>query len=290
MFRKNTTMKTKLALTLAGFGLLWLTPMQTTAQEHPDHPQATEKQPAENLPSGESILKKSIKASGGAKTLKKHKWMTITGTFSVPSQGMTGDLTIYRAAPSMLLMHMEIAGIGEVKQGYNGKVGWAVDPMRGAMTVEGKQLEDVQREADFFAALNYKKHFKEIETVQITDFNEIECYEIKFTTPMDQVMTQYYAVDTSHLIGMTNKTETPMGPIDMVTTFSDYKKYGGMTVPTKTTTATMGIKQILTFTNVTFEKIDPSIFDLPAQVEALVEAEEDEEAEEETEEGENKDG
>jgi hypothetical protein len=61
-----------------------------------------------------------------------------------------------------------------------------------------------------------------------------------------------------------------MGPITATQTLSDYKKFGGLLVPTMMKQSQMGIEQVLKFTTLEWDNVPPSTFDPPAQIKALI--------------------
>jgi hypothetical protein len=61
-----------------------------------------------------------------------------------------------------------------------------------------------------------------------------------------------------------------MGTIEMTTTLKDYKKYGPLLQPSVLKQTAMGTDLTTTVTSVEFDGVDPSVFDLPAQIKALI--------------------
>ena len=75
---------------------------------------------------------------------------------------------MYAAAPDKMVMNIE-TGMGAMNQGYNGEIGWSDNPMTGAQLLDGDQLAGMKLQADFYAPLNYSKHFTAMETLEETD-------------------------------------------------------------------------------------------------------------------------
>ena len=74
--------------------------------------------------------------------------MTVTGS------GITGALDIYGAAPNKSLVKINLGGIGEIVEGFDGTYGWACQPMTGPMLKQGKELEEKKFDADFYSDLH----------------------------------------------------------------------------------------------------------------------------------------
>ena len=50
---------------------------------------------------------------------------------------MSGELEMMAARPNKLLMRVSIPAIGTVEEGYDGKVGWSIDPVAGPVADDG---------------------------------------------------------------------------------------------------------------------------------------------------------
>ncbi|MHC5004209.1 MAG: hypothetical protein ACYTJ0_13925 [Planctomycetota bacterium] len=254
------------------FAALTLGAVAAAALNAPLAAQAAETAPAAqatDLPSADAVLTKYIKALGGEKAIREHNSMTMTGRMEIPSQGMGGDIIIRAAAPNRFLVTMTIAGMGEMRQGYDGKVGWAMNPMMGSMLIEDEMLEDLKREADFYADLNYKKNYKTMEVEDKTEFNGKQCYKLRLVSHNDQETTEYFDVENGLKVGGSSTSETPMGPMETVAVVQEYKDFDGVKVPTKLVIKQMGMEQMMTISSVSFAALDPTTFELPAEIKAL---------------------
>lgn len=236
--------------------------------------------PAADLPPAEKVLARFVEALGGEKALRSRKSFHATGTFGVPSQGLEGPLHVYAKAPNKALIVIEIGGIGEVRQGFDGKIAWAIEPMSGPQILDGAMAETIRIDADFFGPLNYAKNFKSITTVDKTEFAGAECYKLEMVDQLDQKRLAYFSVETGLQLGGEATMSTPMGEIDTVTTMSDYKEYGGLLSPMKTVTSMMGMEQVIMVESIEYDTVDDGLFELPEEIknripEAEAEAEDD---------------
>ena len=44
---------------------------------------------------------------------------------------MSGDLEISQARPNKTMMRINVTGIGQIEQGFDGTTGWSINPMQG---------------------------------------------------------------------------------------------------------------------------------------------------------------
>ena len=54
------------------------------------------------------------------------------------------------AAPNKIKTTIELGQYGKSLSGYDGKVGWSMDPMSGNMILEGEALKQMIARADFY--------------------------------------------------------------------------------------------------------------------------------------------
>jgi len=245
-------------------------PTQAPAPKPAAPSQAKAPDAALKLPSARSIIDRYITAIGGRKAILSHSSSHATGTMSVPGSGMTGTLEIYGAKPNKSLVKINIGGIGEVLEGFDGKIGWSMSPMTGPRLTEGKELEEKVFDADFYSDLHDEGRYTSMTTVDKVTFDGRACYKISLIRKSGAEDFDFYEVETGLKAGALGTRESQMGPMNVTQVHSDYKKFGGMLVPTTLKQSAMGVQQILSLTAIEFDKVDPSVFELPAPIKALV--------------------
>jgi hypothetical protein len=224
---------------------------------------------AQELPAAAVLMAAHNEAMGGEAAFEKVQGMHSTGTFSIPGMGMTGELEIYTARPNKMVVNINMPGMGEIRQGYDGETAWATNPMQGPRILGGEELKQVTDEAGFDSALRRLDKFASAETVEKTEMNGEACYKVKLVWKSGRESFECYSVDTGLLIGASTKAETPMGTIDATSLMQEYKKFGDLTLPTKTVVQTMGMEQVLTITSIEFVEPAAALFELPPEIKAL---------------------
>ena len=219
-----------------------------------------------------AIIARYVEALGGEDAIRKHESRTVKGKMELAAMGMSGDVTIYAAAPDKMVMEVEMAGFGTMNNGYNGEVGWNDNPMQGSQLLEGKALKQQKQQADFYSALNYADTYPTMETVELTEFEGQSAYEVKLTDADGDESTQYFAEDSGLLIGVTATQSGPMGDSEVTTVLSDYTDYDGVkqaaTTVLKMTAMGMEIKN--TVTEVTYDNVTPEQVEPPDSIKALI--------------------
>lgn len=222
------------------------------------------------LPSARSIIDRHVRAIGGRKAILSHTSLHATGTMTVAGSGITGVLHVYGAKPNKSLVKIDLGGIGELLEGFDGTTGWTLNPVTGPMLAQGKELEEKKFDADFYSDLHESGRYVSMKTVEKTTFEGRPCYKLSLVRKNGDEDFDYYDVETGLKAGATGTRESPMGPLSLTQTHSDYRKFGDLLISTTMNQTAMGVQQVLTITMVEFDNVPPSMFEPPAQIKALL--------------------
>jgi hypothetical protein len=226
---------------------------------------------AKKLPSAEDILERYRKAIGGKEAFRKIRSQHAVGTMAAPAQQMEGKLNVYGARPNKLLTVMTMKGAGDISTGFDGKVAWMKTSLTGPMLLEGKMREQIATEADFDRPLHDPKDFKSMKVVGTEEFNGEECYKMQLVHRTGSDSIEFFSVKTGLQRGSISKQETPFGAVAATTFITDYKQFGDLFLPSRMSLKAAGIETITTFEEMTFDQVEPSKFELPDDVKALLE-------------------
>ncbi|MFI4897307.1 MAG: hypothetical protein ACIARR_05735 [Phycisphaerales bacterium JB059] len=218
------------------------------------------------------VMDRFIEKIGGEELIRSRTNLTQTGTFALPAAGLSGDMVVYAKAPNLLALQIDLAGVGQIRTGYNGQVGWSNNPFEGATLMEDQQLRDIQLQADLFNALTPEKYYETITYEGESTFNGEKVHVVKLADDEASDVTRYYSVESGLLIGSTSLQAGNFGEVEVKSTVSDYKDFDGMLFATKNTQS-IGPQVIeITFDNVTFDEVDDDVFALPPAIQALVDS------------------
>jgi hypothetical protein len=151
---------------------------------------------------------------------------------------------------------------GDFIQAANGNVAWTSNP-KGAMLVQPFIPEFWKREGDLSYPLHVVDYFRSFETVGIDDFEGRACFHIKGITTWGDQNEQFYDKQTGLLAGYRfpsdNSKDAPLSTL----VFQAYKEFGGLLVPTTEISKESGRISTTTYSSVTFDDVDDSVFDPP---------------------------
>lgn len=227
---------------------------------------------AQQLPPARQILDRYVQAIGGKSAAAQHQSRRMVAEMSMPAAGMTMTMESFAARPNKMLVKMQIPGMGEMLQGYDGQVAWSMNPVQGARVLAGAELAQTVRQADFDAVIDPSKGFTSFETTERTEMAGRPCYMVRLTPAEGGPVHSCFDTETGLMVGSRTKQQTPMGEVEAIVTLSDYRDFGGLKLPARTTTSVAGQEMVLTIKEITYGNIEPSVFALPAEIRALAPA------------------
>jgi hypothetical protein len=226
--------------------------------------------PTAGLPSAKDVITRFVKEIGGSDAFDKITSQRMIGKFEMSGQGITGKLEVLAKRPDKLVIKISLPGIGDLLQGFDGKVGWSVNPVTGPMVLEGKMLDQVREQARFDAVLHKDAEFKSMQTIGNADFEGKQALQLKMLRKSGQETTEYYDPQTGLLVGSSEIQETPLGPISVTGAIGDYRKFGDILFATRLTQKMGPLAQVMRFETMEFNGVDDAAFELPPAIKALV--------------------
>jgi hypothetical protein len=248
---------------------------QAGAQAPAQQPAAGEQQA---LPAAREIVDRFLEVTNYDAQVKAGS-QHIKGRAEVAQFGIHGPLELW-AADGKHLLHVELGGVGKAQQGYDGSVGWLIDPMMGPMLMEGAQLLEARIEADVDAPRKDPELYESIRTVARAPFQGQDCFEVEVVVKplpgMDaeatrklRTSTEYYDASTGRLAGRKALSSTPMGEVESTTVIQEYKQFGEFWLATKSEQRAPSATIVLTVDSVEFGSVDPAVFALPPAIATL---------------------
>jgi hypothetical protein len=227
--------------------------------------------PAGGLPPAKDLIAKFVTATNATAVMAKHTSVKTTGKFEMAAAGISADLEISQARPNKTSLRIDLPGMGQVQEGFDGTTGWAINPMQGPRLKTGKELDAVREESTFGASTRQGPNVASAETVEKTEMNGEACYKVKLVWKSGRETFDCFSVASGLLIASMGKQDTPMGSVDVTNLLSDYKDFGGQKIATRLTQQVMGQEQVLRINNVEYDAADPASFEMPAAIKALAE-------------------
>src|SRR5262245_62496693 len=157
----------KYVTTIVIYALLFAGPTgAASAQEKPKPSKAPEADTAKATtaePTTDQILDNYVQAIGGRQAVEKITSRVTKGTFEISTMGLKGEIEVYAKAPNKTLRVQNLSGVGEILDGYDGKIAWSQNPMMGLREKDGAELAAVVRASDINASLRPRQLYPRLE-------------------------------------------------------------------------------------------------------------------------------
>jgi hypothetical protein len=222
------------------------------------------------LPTGKEVIANHIEAIGGEAAWKAIKSMRATGTFSLPAQAMSGTLDLMTARPARMRLRVVLDAVGKIESGYDGKVGWTIDPISGPAVLAGRELSELADDASFDAMLYGPEFIKEFTPVARENFGPTPAIKVKVTLRSGTEQFEFFDAATGLLLGFEGTRATPMGNVPTTEILGNYKTFGKVKLPTSIRQRALGFETEITVAAVEFDTVPADAFDLPPVIKALI--------------------
>ena len=222
------------------------------------------------LPAADEVVARYVTAIGGADALRAVQSIHASGTFSVPAQGIVAAFELFPARPARLLYRVTVPGVGRIENGYDGQLGWMVNPISGPELLRGPQLEELADDAWFDAPLHESDRIRSMETLEETVFDGRRAYKVRVTFHTGREQFEYFDVATGLQIGTESVRTTPQGRVPTVSILRDDRAFGPLLQATTVVQRAMGFEQIVTLSSCEYDTVADATFALPPEVMALL--------------------
>ena len=127
----------------------------------------------------EKILARYLEEIGGAAAIQKHKSRKFTGRFELPAQGIGGPVEVLAAAPDRIILRVTLGALGTLERGFDGQVGWSIDPAIGPRLLNGPELDELRHSADYYFELHDPASYSSMSLLERTAFEGKDSYAVK---------------------------------------------------------------------------------------------------------------
>ena len=182
-----------------------------------------------SMPATDEVINRYIRAIGGEAVIETFKTRVSRGTLTTANlmtSPVSAPLEVYQQAPNKILTVVN----NQSYKGFNGTAGWAKDN-RGRREIEGKDLAEQKRDADFFKYLKLRESYLSLRVLGKEKIAGREAYVVGATSVDGSREKLYFDVGTGLLIRRYVSFKTVFGTIPEVTDFDDYKEVSGAKLP-----------------------------------------------------------
>ena len=221
---------------------------------------------AEDLPVAATVLAAHVAAIGGVEAWHAHTSMQLDGSIEITGAGITRTpMTIHFAAPAQWHLTYSLGRFGTVERGYDGKVGWQLDPFYGNLVLEGDALRELAETTPLHAPVDWAATYSSLTTVARTLFADRQCWKVEAVSKGGATRHFFFDSETGLLRGRSGDTEAHV-------VLDEYRAFGGVRLPTLVTTLLpeTGAEETLFIEGATFDQVPPEAFALPTEVQKML--------------------
>jgi hypothetical protein len=189
-------------------------------------PAAPAAAPAPGGRSAAAILADTVKAMGSPAAWKAHKNVRMKLEMSFQGMGISGSGERFATKEDKALVVTDLPGMGTIREGSNGKVFWAQDPINGARALTGAEAEQAKIESVWNAELRTNELYKSVEVVADPSGAGLEC--LRLTPREAPAVTNCYDAKTHLQVSQKGTRSTPQGDTPFTSTLKDWRDVGGL--------------------------------------------------------------
>jgi len=178
-----------------------------------------------------AILADVVKAMGAEAAWKAHKTVHMKLEMSFQGMGISGAGEHFATKDDKSLVVTDLPGVGTIREGSNGKVCWAQDPINGMRLLAGAEAEQARVESVWNPELRMAELYKSIESKTETGAGgaALECLVL---TPHEGTpVTNCYDAKSHLQVSQKGTRATPQGDTPFTSTLKDWREVGGMKMP-----------------------------------------------------------
>ena len=225
---------------------------------------------AQPLPAADRVIDAFVQAIGGRAAHLSPTSIRSSGVIEMPGMGIRGEFEVLQFAPDQMMTRVVVPGVGEILSGFDGEVGWSVNPLTGSMVMEGGELAETSERANILAGLRDREVIPERETVELSEYDGEGCWRVRLVWLSGRESFDCYSQDTGLLIASEDSQTSPMGILGVVTRFSDYREFHGMILPTRLVQSSMGQVQEMLVREVEIDRLDAYALAPPPSIRTLL--------------------
>jgi len=227
---------------------------------------------AQELPDADALIAAHVEAIGGREANLAPTSIRQIGTVTVLGIGISGDFEIIHVLPDRMLTRIALPGMGEVLSGFDGGVGWSLNPLLGPMLMEGDELVHTGERSHVLAGLRDDSLVPHRETVGLSDAAGEPCWRVRMTWVSGRESFDCFSTETGLLVASDDRQSSQMGEVPVRVEFGDYRTFDGMTLATRILQSSMGQEMEIVIRSVEIDDVELSRIEPPAAVRSLLEA------------------
>lgn len=246
------------------------TPSEVPAPSETPTPPATA---ASALPTVAEVFDRHAAAVGGLAAWRAYDTRTTTTDLQITGgmdqygnpRDVRGTMVVVRKAPNLLLTTTTIPGIGAIRQGFDGAVGWVQVPRSPTRTLQGSELAELAREAQFDRDLDLRCAYPNAELAGPFKVRDDMCWKVRLASDESGSSDAYFSQSTGLCVAISRRLLAGAQGMQVTRYLLDYAEYGGIRLPSRAEQAIGESDQVERVQSVDFGPVDAAVFARPVE-------------------------
>ena len=198
-------------------------------------------------PSGEELFTRYTEALlvGDDSAWDRSQRRVDHGTFSMPRQGITSSLEARYERPDHFVVRMDFPGIGLFEEGYDGELGWAVDPTQGPRVKDPEESLRFAFDAAYEGDLNWEERYTEFRVMGLETCQDQPAWEVRAVTVLGDERTLFFDKKTGLMTCSVIEVKGGFGSVKTRNQYLDYEEVEGRLVSRKLIQEAMMLELVL---------------------------------------------
>lgn len=228
----------------------------------------------EMLPPAQELVDRYVAAIGGHDAFVSVEGLRLTGTFQIPAMQLEGTVMIARSRnPERVVSSVELPGIGAIRSGFDGQVGWGLDPIQGPRLLSDTDVAKVRDTSSLSATVRAPEYYDIVETVGKAEMNGEECWQVRLMVKATGWEAyDCYSVESGLLVATVSHYGEGAEQSETTILVSEYRDFGGLLIPTVSRQISGSSEQVMVIEQIELGAMPAELFDLPDPIQALVTA------------------
>jgi hypothetical protein len=192
--------------------------------------EAEASKPAAPGQSVDPILDKYVEAIGGKEAVRKVNSRVLRGTLENTNFGLNTPWTQQTKAPNKQVSHVEIPGLGAIRDGFDGTVAWSQNPMAGNRVKEGDEGAKAKRDAAFYRDLDLKTAIPGLALKGETKVGTEEAYVLEGKPTPTSLERLYFSKKSGLMLGQDSELTTADGAVSTKISLDDWRPVEGIKI------------------------------------------------------------
>lgn len=215
-------------------------------------------------PSVDQILEKYISAVGGRAAIEKITSVTARGTIQIAGVDLTGTIELFQKAPNKSLSLVNLTGMGQTREGFDGAIGWSEDPQNGLRVKTETDLADTRRSSTFPRELKLKSLYTTLTLKGREPVGPREAYVIEAVPDDGTPARLFFDVESGLIVRQIGSRQTSQGLIEVDSTYEDFRAVDGVKRAFTIRQSTASFTAVIQFTELKHNvPIDDTMFRKP---------------------------